>query len=143
MISPKMLRSYLSPWIKKLADLAHQYNIKVLFHTDGNVRRIIPDLIEWGVDILDPLQPEVPQMNAQELKTAFGDRLSFSGGISAQKTLPRGSTEDVQAEVKRVIEQLGTGGGYILSPGHPSLQGDIPVENIVAMYQAGLEFGKY
>jgi len=143
LISPKMLRSYLSPWIKKLAELAHQYNIKVLFHTDGNVRRIIPDLIEWGVDILDPLQPEVPLMNAQELKTEFGDRLSFSGGVSAQKILPRGSEEDVQAEVKRVIEQLGAGGSYILSPGHPSLQGDIPVKNIVAMYQAGLKFGKY
>jgi uroporphyrinogen decarboxylase len=142
-ISPKMLRSYFGHRIKKLADLAHQYDIKVMFHTDGNVRNAIPDLIEWGVDILDPVQPEIPAMNAVELKQDFGDRLSFSGGISAQDVLPMGSVEDVQAEVKRVIDQLGPGGGYILSPGHPSLQGDVPVENIVAMYQAGLEYGQY
>jgi uroporphyrinogen decarboxylase len=143
LISPRMLTGYLSPWIRKLADLAHQYGIRVMFHTDGNVRKVIPDLIDWGVDILDPVQPEVPSMNALELKKEFGDRLSFSGGVSAQEILPRGSTEDVVAEVKRVIKQLGSGGGYLLSPGHPSLQGDIPVENIIAMYQAGREFGGY
>ena len=143
LISPRMLSTYLSPWIRKLAHLAHQYGIKVMFHTDGNVRKVIPELIEWGVDVLDPVQPEVPSMNALELKREFGDRLSFSGGVSAQEVLPRGSTEDVVAEVKRVIEQLGSGGGYILSPGHPSLQGDIPVANIIAMYQAGREFGRY
>ena len=142
-VSPKTLRSYFGPRIRKFADLAHQYDIKVMFYTDGNVRRVIPDLIEWGVDMLDPVQPEIPAMNAVELKQEFGDRLSFSGGISAQDILPMGSVEDVRAEVKRVIEQFGPGGGYILSPGHPSLQGDIPAENIMAMYQAGLEYGKY
>lgn len=142
-ISPKMLQRYFGHRIRKFADLAHQYDIKVMFHTDGNVRQAIPDLIEWGVDILDPVQPEVPAMNAVELKAEFGDRLSFSGGVSAQNILPTGSVDDVRAEVKRVVEQLGPGGGYILSPGHPSLQGDVPVKNIVAMVQAGLEYGRY
>ncbi len=142
-ISPKMLRSYFGHRIQKFANLAHQYDVKVMFHTDGNVRQAIPDLIEWGVDILDPIQPEISTMNAVELKAEYGDRLSFSGGVSAQNILPTGSVDDVKAEVKRVVEQLGPGGGYILSPGHPSLQGDVPVENIVAMYEAGLEYGKY
>ncbi len=143
LISPRMLRHYFGHRIQKFAHLAHRYDIKLLFHTDGNVRQAIPDLIGWGVDILDPVQPEVPAMNHVELKQEFGDRLCFSGGISAQQILPQGSEEEVRAEVKRVIAQLGPGGGYILSPGHPSLQGDVPVENIVTMYEAGLEFGRY
>ena len=98
-ISPKMLRSYFGHRIKKFADLAHQYDIKVMFHTDGNVHQAIPDLIEWGVDILDPIQPEVPAMNAVELKAEFGDRLSFSGGVSAQNVLPMGSVKNVTVPV--------------------------------------------
>ena len=82
-------------------------------------------------------------MNHVELKKEFGDQLSFSGGVSAQDILPNQGVDAVKAEVKRVINELGPGGGYILSPGHPSLQGDVPVKNIVAMYEAGLEFGKY
>lgn len=142
LISPKMLRTYLEPRVRRLTDLAHRHGIKVLFHTDGNVRRVIPDLIDWGVDILDPVQPEVPAMNALELKQDFGDRLAFSGGVSAQEVLPFGTVDEVRREVQRVLAAFAPGGGYILSPGHPSLQGDIPVENIVAMYQAGLEYGR-
>ena len=142
-ISPSMLSHYFGHRIQLFAELAHQHDIKLMFHTDGNVRQAIPDLIEWGVDILDPVQPEVPAMNHIELKREFGDRLSFSGGVSAQEVLPGHEVDAVKAEVKRVIEALGPGGGYILSPGHPSLQGDVPTENIVAMYEAGLEFGQY
>jgi uroporphyrinogen decarboxylase len=142
-ISPRMLKQYFGHRIKKFADLAHQYDAKLMFHTDGNVRKAIPDLVKWGVDMLDPVQPEVPDMNHVELKKEFGDQLSFSGGVSAQDILPHQGVDAVKTEVKRVIHELGPGGGYILSPGHPSLQGDVPVENIVAMYEAGLEFGKY
>jgi uroporphyrinogen decarboxylase len=142
-ISPRMLKRYFGHRIKKFADLAHQHDVKLMFHTDGNVRKAIPDLVEWGVDMLDPVQPEVPDMNHVELKNEFGDRLSFSGGVSAQDILPHQRVDAVRAEVKRVINELGPGGGYILSPGHPSFQGDVPVENIVAMYEAGLEYGQY
>ncbi|MCP4166336.1 MAG: hypothetical protein GY759_10635 [Chloroflexi bacterium] len=143
LISPKMLRRYLGSRIEKCAALAHEYDIKVLFHTDGNVRRAIPDLIEWGVDILDPVQPEVPDMGSTELKAEFGDRLSFSGGVSAQDVLSLRGVEEVRAEVKRAIRDFAAGGGYILSPAHPSLQVDIPTENIVALYEAGLKYGNY
>ena len=142
-ISPGNLDEYLAPRVRRCADLAHRYDIKLLFHTDGNVRKAIPDMIEWGVDILDPIQPEVPDMDAETLKREFGDRLSFSGGVGAQEILPRGSVEDVRAEVQRVIDILAPGGGYILAPGHPSLQMDVPTENIIAMFEAGLEYGRY
>ena len=139
LISLDMIRDLLGPRIRRCADLAHAYDIKLLFHTDGNVLAAIPDLIDWGVDILDPVQPEIPDMDHVELKRRFGDRLCFSGGIGAQEILPRGTVDEVEAEARRAIRELGAGGGYILSPGHPSLQMDVPVENIVATYRAGRE----
>jgi uroporphyrinogen decarboxylase len=142
-ISPKALDKFVAPHIRRCAELAHRYDIKLMFHTDGNVRQAIHQFIAWGVDLLDPIQPEIPAMNAAALKREFGDRLSFSGGVGTQDILPNGSPEDVQAEVKRVLRLLMPGGGYILAPGHPSLQMDVPPENIVAMYQAGREFGEY
>ncbi|MBP7599941.1 MAG: hypothetical protein KA750_01245 [Thermoflexales bacterium] len=139
LVSPRMIKRYLGQRITKFAALAHQHNAKLLFHTDGNVRQIIPDLITWGVDILDPVQPEVPAMSHPSLKAEFGDRLCFSGGVSAQRVLPSGSVDDVKAETRRAIRELGGGGGYVLSPGHPSFQSDVPIENILAMYSVGLE----
>ena len=136
-----MFEQYVKPRLLRCTALAHDFDIKVLFHTDGNVRSVIPDLIEWGIDILDPLQPEAPRMDALELKREYGERLSFSGGVSAQDVLSLRGVEEVRNEVKRTIDILGPGGGYILSPGHPSLQVDVPTENIIAMYEAGLAFG--
>lgn len=143
LISPKMIEQYLGGRIKLFADLAHEHGTKLMFHTDGNVRKVIPNLIDWGVDILDPVQPEIDDMNHIELKREFGEKLCFSGGVSAQMILPQGDSADVRSEVKRVIDQLGHHGGYILSPGHPVLQSDVPTENIIAMYEAGLIYGKY
>jgi uroporphyrinogen decarboxylase len=136
-ISPAMLEQFLGKRIQQCTELAHRYDITLLFHSDGNILDGIPMLIEWGVDILDPVQPEVPAMNHVNLKQAFGEQVCFAGGIGAQDILPRGSVEDVRDETQRAMRELGAGGGYILSPGHPSLQLDIPVENIVAMFDAG------
>ena len=82
-------------------------------------------------------------MDAETLKQEFGDRLSFSGGVGSQEILPHGSVDDVRAEVQRVLDILAPGGGYILAPGHPSLQMDVPAENIIAMFEAGFEYGRY
>ena len=142
-ISPKMLDRFLAPRVKRCIDLAHRHGIKVIFHTDGNVRPAIPRLIEWGVDVLDPVQPEIPSLDAVELKRTYGDVLGFSGGVSAQEVLPFGDVQAVRAEVMRVIDALAPSGGYILSPGHPCFQVDVPVENIVAMYETGFEYGRY
>jgi uroporphyrinogen decarboxylase len=95
----------------------------------------IPDLIGLGVDVLDPIQPVRPEMSPERLKAEFGDRLVFHGGIDMQHLLPRGSPEQVRAEVRRYCETLGRGGGYILGPAH-LFQPDVPPENILAVYQA-------
>jgi uroporphyrinogen decarboxylase len=142
-ISPKNLQEFVAPHVRRCADLAHKYDIKLMFHTDGNVRQALDDLVSWGVDLLDPIQPEVPSMAAADLKHEYGDRLCFSGGVGAQEILPVGSTEDVRAEVRRVLDIMMPSGGYILAPGHPSLQLDVPPENIVAMFDEGLKHGRY
>ncbi len=139
LISPGMLETFLGERVRKCAELAHRHDIKLMFHSDGHVIDAIPRLIEWGVDIIDPVQPEISAMNQTELKRTFGEGVCFCGGIGAQEILPHGSVADVERETRRAIQQLGTGGGYILSPGHPSLQLDVPTENIIAMYATGLK----
>jgi uroporphyrinogen decarboxylase len=124
-----------------MADLAHCYNIKLLLHTCGNIEMLIPRLIELGVDILDPIQPE--SMDPLAIKTKYGDRICLRGGISVQHIVSRGTITEVNAETRRIVEALKPGGGYILSPGHPVLQDDIPVENIMAMYETGYKYGFY
>jgi len=142
-ISPELFREFFVPRLKRLIGMAKEYNIKVLLHSDGNIRPIIPILIDLGVDILDPIQPEAKDMNPKEIKEEFGDKLCLRGGISVQKVLSKGTEHEVREEIKKRIEQLAPGGGYILSPGHPVLQVDIPTKNIIAMYEAAQEYGSY
>lgn len=140
--SPDMFRTFIKPRLKKLVDMAHSHGVKFLFHSCGAMRPLIEDLIEIGVDILDPLQAAADGMEPQALKDAHGDRLCLHGGVCTQYLLPRGTPEEVRQEVKRRLEILGERGGYILAPCHV-LQTDVPTENILAMSDAGLEFGCY
>jgi uroporphyrinogen decarboxylase len=105
----------------------------VFYHSDGNVEAVISDLIEIGVDILNPVQPEC--MNPSVIKRQFGDRLSFWGTVSVQRTMPFGTPEDVRAEVRARIEDVGRGGGLILAPAHV-LGPETPWENVVAFFEA-------
>jgi len=141
LISPRMFDRFVAPRLKRMIELAHEYDMKLLLHSDGNIRKIIPRLIELGLDILDPIQPEA--MDPVKIKQEFGDRLCLRGGISAQQTLSRGSVEDVVAETKRILEHLAPDGGYILAPGHPVLTVDMPTENIIAMYETAFQHGQY
>jgi len=141
LISPELFEEYVAPYLKKMAELAHKYDSKLLLHTCGDIELLIPRLIELGVDILDPIQPEC--MNPLEIKKKYGEQLTLRGGISVQNVVSRGTVEEVMDETQRIVEALKSGGGYILSPGHPVLQDDIPVENILAMYQTGNRYGKY
>ncbi|MDY0287896.1 MAG: uroporphyrinogen decarboxylase family protein [Sphaerochaeta sp.] len=143
MISPALFDTFVAPNIKKVADLAHSYDCALILHSDGNIRSIIPNLISLGVDVLDPMQPEAVGMDMVEIKREFGKDLVFRGGISTQQTLAYGNKQDVAEEVKRVIDILGKDGGYICSPGHPVLQEDVPIDNIIAMYETAHEYGKY
>ncbi len=135
MISPEMWRSFFKPrmamMIKELKTLNPA--LKIAYHSDGNIFPIIPDLIEIGLDILNPIQPA--SMDPAVVKEKYGQDLSFWGSIDEQHTLPFGSPEDVRQEVKTRLETLGKGGGLIIGPTH-HVQLDTPLENFFAMVDA-------
>jgi uroporphyrinogen decarboxylase len=138
MFSKKHIRRYLLPGMKRIIDLAHQAGAYVFHHNDGNCRAIIPDMLELGIDVLNPVQWRSKGMEREGLKADFGERLIFHGGVDNQFTLPFGSVDEVRQEVLDNLRILGADGGYILAPCH-NIQPVSPPENIVAMYQACYE----
>jgi uroporphyrinogen decarboxylase len=142
MMSPGMWREFFAPPLKALADLAHEFGMKVFLHCDGSSRAIMQDLIDLGVDILNPIQPQCAGMDPRELKEVFGKRLCFHGAVDTQSTLPFGTRNQVIAEVKERIEVMGKGGGYILAPVH-TVEADVPLENVLAVYETARLFGRY
>lgn len=135
LISRDMWRTFFFDNIKRLTTLAHSYGIKVMMHSCGAISEIIPDLIEAGVDILDPIQVTAAGMEPQSLADKFGGKIVFHGGIDTQDILPFGTPEEVTAHTLEVAPTLGAQGGYIFAPSQ-ILGPDIPVENIVTMYDA-------
>ncbi len=140
MISPSHIREFLLPRMRRVIEFVHQSNAFVFHHNDGSIRRIIPDMIGIGIDILNPIQWRCRDMNRKELKRDFGDKVVLHGAMDNQSTLPFGSIEDVRSEVIDNLEILGVGGGYILAPCH-NIQSITPVENILTMYETGYEYG--
>ena len=132
LFSVEMWRDYFAENTKKLTNLAHKYGAFYMQHSCGAVHSIIPELIECGVDILEPLQ-KVNGMEPEGLKRDFGKDLTFHGGIDTQRLLPFGTPEEVKAETRYFIDTLGSDGGYILMASQ-NFEGDVPVENIEAMY---------
>jgi uroporphyrinogen decarboxylase len=141
LFSPKTIREVFIPRMKRMMDLAHDAGVYVFHHSDGAIRPILPDMIEAGIDLLNPIQWRSKGMDRQELKESFGDQIVFHGGMDNQYTLAMGSVEEVRAEVLDNIRILGRGGGYILAPCH-NIQAVSPPENIVAMYETGYEYGR-
>ncbi len=141
LFSPKIIREVFLPRMKRMADLVHSAGAFVFTHSDGAVRRIIPDLIAMGADVLNPIQWRCKGMDREGLKRDFGDRVVFHGGVDNQQTLAFGTVEDVRREVADNIRILGAGGGYVLAPCH-NVQVISPPENIVAMYETGYELGR-
>jgi len=135
LISPRMLRQFIFPSIERLIAQGKGYGLRIMFHSCGAVRRLIPELIEMGVEILNPIQTSAEGMVPSELKAEFGDVLTFHGGLDIQTVLSPGTPDDVRAEVRRLISDMGSGGGLIVSPTN-SITPETPVQNIVAMYQA-------
>ncbi len=134
LISLSMFRQFVAPYIKELAQHIHDLGAKVMYHSCGGICPFIPDLIQLGVDVLDPIQPVGPDMQPERLKADFGDELCFHGGIDMQRLLPLGTPEQIRTEVRRYCDCLGNNGGYILGPAH-LFQPDVPPENILAVYQ--------
>jgi uroporphyrinogen decarboxylase len=135
MISPRMFRKFIRPSLTRFIEQAHRYDQKVMYHTCGAVRPLIPDFIEMGVDILNPVQVSASGMDAAELKQAYGDALCFHGAMDIQTVLSDGTPEQVRDEAQRLVEILGQGGGFVLAPTN-NLMPDTPVENVVAMVEA-------
>lgn len=140
MFSKAHIRRFLLPGMKRIIDLAHQARAFVFHHNDGNCRPILPDMIELGIDALNPIQWRSKGMDRAGLKQDFGDRIIFHGAVDNQYTLPFGSVAEVRQEVLDNLAILGAGGGYILAPCH-NIQPVSPPENVVAMYQTGYEHG--
>jgi len=126
----RFLHDRVANWCK----LIHSHGKKVMFHTDGAARDLIPRLIDCGIDILNPIQHVCPGMGMKGLKQDFGDRLIFYGGVENQSVLPTGSRADVEKEVLTCLNELGTGGGYICCSCH-NMQAGTPVENVLALIE--------
>jgi len=139
MFSPKMFERFDVPRFTRLIQEVKEANadVKILYHSDGNVEEIIPMLIQCGIDILNPIQSAC--MDPAEIKRKYGDKLTFHGTISVQDTIPNGTVEDVRKEVIERIQTVGYNGGFIISPEN-SIPYDAPLENILAVYETAREF---
>jgi uroporphyrinogen decarboxylase len=143
LMSPATYRETIKPYHQEIFQVIKQRSrAKVFLHTCGAVSKLLPDLIDAGVEILNPVQVSARGMDTQFLKSEFGDRLVFWGAIDTQHVLPNGSVQDVQEEVRRRILDLAPDGGYVVAPVH-NVQGDVPARNVIAMYRAALQYGVY
>lgn len=141
--SPEMIKKYLrKPHQQLFSAIKKRFpKLKIFLHTCGVVEPIIPEIIEWGVDILNPLQPLAEGNDIDKIKRNWGKDLVFHGAIDIQQAM-NGSKGDVEREVRSRIDQLSYGGGYILAPTN-HLQHDVPVQNFFTLYQYAAEYGKY
>jgi uroporphyrinogen decarboxylase len=137
-IGPKRWRKFIKPRWAKIYERVHQHGKIVMHHSCGSVATIMPDIIEIGIDVLESVQPEAAGMNPYELKQKWGDKISFWGCLGSQSTIPFGTPMEVRNEVRRLKQEMGHGGGYILAPAKP-LQQETPTENAVALVEAFLE----
>lgn len=144
-LAPEMFRRLVKPYLGKLYGFmkSKMNRAKLFLHSCGSVYAFIPDLIEMGVDILNPVQVSAANMDSKKLSTEFGkDIIFWGGGCDTQTVLPRGAVDEVRTEVKRRIDDFAPGGGFVFTQVH-NIQPGVPPENIVAMYDAALELGTY
>ncbi len=144
LISPAIYRSLIKPRQKRTFDfIKARTGAKLYYHTDGAISPFLPDFVELGVDVLNPVQVSAAGMgDTKKLKQEFGDTLTFWGAIDTHRVLPYGSPETVREEVRRRIADLGPGGGYVVCPVH-NIQPEVPPANVIAMYDAAFELGSY
>jgi uroporphyrinogen decarboxylase len=144
LFSPELYRAIYKSRHRRLTDLIHsKTEAKVFLHCCGSIRWALPDLIESGIDIINPVQVSARAMETDRLKQEFGEDIVFWGaGADATKVLPFGTPQDVKEEVKRRIHDLAPGGGFVLAPIH-NIQAGVPPENIVALFEAAYEYGQY
>ncbi len=140
LMSPHIWRKHLEPRLKRWCDLIHAHGLRTFYHTDGAARALIKPIVDCGVDVLNPIQHACPGMDMAGLKREFGSRIIFHGGVDNQSILPRGTVEQVRAEVKDCLRTLGAGReGFICCSCH-NVQPGTPLENIIAMVETARQF---
>ena len=133
LMHPRLWRRYFKPAWAELFAIARQYGYVTMFHSCGSVYQVIPDLIEIGLDVLYPVQPQAVGMDLAQLKQKYGKAITFSGGIDVQDLLPFKSPQEVRAEVRRLRDLFAEDGGFILTSSHVIMD-DFPIENVLALY---------
>ena len=143
-ISPRAFRDLYKPFYQRVNGWIHEHTPwKTFIHSCGSIQPLIPDIIEAGFDILNPVQTSANNMAPADLKARFGDQVTFwGGGVDTQRTLPFGTPDEVRAQVRERLEVFGKGGGFVFNPIH-NVQASVPVENLLAMYETVRECGVY
>jgi uroporphyrinogen decarboxylase len=144
LLSPRMFQDLIAGHYRRIFAWIHQHtDWKVMFHSDGSIFNLLPMMADMGVDILNPVQCTAANMEPKRLKRMFGDRLVFwGGGVDSTTVLLSGTDQEVRKQVRERIRTFAPGGGYVFSPVH-NIQPDVPVENVVAAYEAAAEYGQY
>ncbi|MEW6355811.1 MAG: uroporphyrinogen decarboxylase family protein [Planctomycetota bacterium] len=140
MVSPRVLRKHVFPWMRKMKQVCKEKDLPLFFHSDGDLSEVLDDLIEIGVNGLQPIEPKA--MDIAELKRKIGDRVCLIGNLDLGYTLTRGTPQEVRAEVRQRIHDCAPGGGYMVGSSN-TVTNYVPVENFKAMIEATFEFGAY
>ena len=142
-MSPRMYRKYVFPWIKRICDAAHKHDCKIMLHSDGDLTQIFEDIINCGVDVLNPIEPTTanPEYDIFKLHEKYGDKITFCGNVSPIM-LAMGEISEIEAYSKKLIRELAPGGGYIFSSGH-SINPAISVDRFEAMQNVRRKYGAY
>jgi uroporphyrinogen decarboxylase len=140
LMSPVLFRRFIKPRLRNMIDLAHSFGVRAFHHDDGAIRRLIPELLEIGIDVLNPIQWRCRGMEREGLARDFGSQVVLHGGIDNQNTLPFGTPDQVRREVRETMRIFQASRGYIVAPCH-NIQPNTPTANILALYDAVRDFG--
>jgi uroporphyrinogen decarboxylase len=140
LFSPAAFEEFVVPYLTKFVETVHKHGKKFLLHVCGAVRPLLPMIIDAGVDMLEPIQIRAEGMDPEGLKRDFGNDIAFYGGMDLQQVLCNGTEEQVEMEVRRLIDVLGEDGGYVFGPGHTYIQVDAPIKNIIRMYEMAFRY---
>ena len=141
--SEALFRRFILPHLQRLSDLGHAYDLKVMLHCCGGFEPLIPDMIETGLDALHALQPSCRGMKPADLKAKYGSRIVLNGAIDSHQVLIRGTPDSVRSKTREVLDIMKPGGGYIAGASHDYILEETPVENVLAMCDTVMEYGRY
>jgi uroporphyrinogen-III decarboxylase len=143
LLGPDLFDRFILPHLKRLIDLGHDYGLKVQLHCCGGFRPLIPAMIEAGLDALHAVQPSCTGMDLKTLKAEFGHKIVFNGAIDSHHVLIKATPETVRQRTREVLDIMKPAGGYVAGASHDTILEETPLDNVLAMFDAIKEFGKY